>query len=292
MAKGKHDIITSPRLVELRRENKLRRYRLTFLLLVLFVIIIAGLSYLSNYHKIVINKVEVTGTYILDNKSIESKVQEDLQGKYLYLFAKKNTFIYPKSFIEHDLQKTFPRIENLSVKLEGVNTLKVTIGERVGSYLYCGASIPGEVMDIGENCYFINYDGYIFDTAPYFSGNIYFKFYIPIDDSKETLGQNVLDKEKFHQIIAFIDRLEELGFNPVSLDMSNEENFSFKLKARPDGGEPQILFKKENDLPNILNNLVSAMKKKEFKDTITSNINKLQYIDLRFNNKVLYKFNE
>jgi hypothetical protein len=53
---------------------------------------------------------------------------------------------------------------------------------------------------------------------------------------------------------------------------------------------PKILFKNDADLENILENLSLAMKKSEFASEINSKYNKLLYIDLRFKNKVLYKF--
>ncbi|MCC6323900.1 FtsQ-type POTRA domain-containing protein [Candidatus Nomurabacteria bacterium] len=290
MYKDKRGITTSPKIVEMAYKRKKRNIRLSILLFILFVVIIVGLSYLSNYKKITISNIVISGTHIIDSKNVEERIKEDLAGKYIYLFAKKNVFIYPKSYIEKDLRKTFPRIQDLSIKLEGLNTLRVEIGERTGSYMYCGSNIPEKIEDLGENCYFINSDGYIFDIAPYFSGNIYFKFYLPLDDTKDILGQNVMDKENFNKIIAFTDELTELGFKPVSLIMNDEDRYSLHLEARPDGGEPEILYKKDNDIDTIFSNLSSAMKKTEFKNEIMTKLDKLDYIDLRFNNKVLYKF--
>ena len=290
MYKDKRGITTSPKIVEMAHKRKKRNIRLSILFFILFISIIAGLSYLSNYNKIVIKNIVVNGTHIIDNNEVDRRIKEDLAGKYIYLFAKNNSFIYPKTFLEKDLKITFPRIETLEIKLDGLNTLIVNIGERTGSYMYCGADLPEKNEDIGENCYFINSDGYIFDIAPYFSGNIYFKFYIPLDATAEILGQNVMDKENFHQIISFMDGLIELGLDPVSVTMVNEESYAFHLKARSDGTEPKILFKKENELSTIFNNLASAMKKQEFKDEIMTKLDKLLYIDLRFSNKVLYKF--
>ena len=53
---------------------------------------------------------------------------------------------------------------------------------------------------------------------------------------------------------------------------------------------PKIIFKNDNDLENILSNLVTAMNKSEFANEVNSKYSILQYIDLRFKSKVLYKF--
>jgi cell division septal protein FtsQ len=290
MATDKRDITTSPRILQIQRKRKKRNRILFMVIFILLIVFIIGLSYLSNYHKVIISNITVEGTHIIDSNDVKNKVQENLNGKYIYLFAKRNVFIYPKFKIEKDLKKNFPRIENLSVKLDGLNNLKVVIDERTGSYIYCGASVPAEYTNIGDNCFFINSDGYIFDVAPYFSGNIYFKFYVPIKDQENPLGQFVLDTENFRDIINFIDGLADLGFVPISVVLNDENNFSINLESRPDGGEPQILFKKDNDINTIFSNLSAAMNNIEFKNQIFTKYSSLLYIDLRFNNKVLYKF--
>lgn len=290
MAIDKRDITTSPRILQIQRKKKRRNRILFIVILILLIILIIGLSYLSNHRKLIISNITVEGTHIIDSNDIKNKVQESLNGKYVYLFAKRNVFIYPKFKIEKDLKINFPRIENLSVKLDGLNNLKVVISERTGSYIYCGASVPTEYTNIGDNCFFINSDGYIFDRAPYFSGNVYFKFYVPIKDQENPLGQYVLDTENFRDMINFIDGLFELGFTPVSVVLNDENNFFINLESRSDGGEPQILFKKENDINTIFSNLSAAISNTEFRNQIFTKYSMLLYIDLRFNNKVLYKF--
>ena len=290
MAKDKRDITTSPRIVELKRMRKKRNRFFFIIFFVLFIGLVIGLSYLSNYKKVVISNIVVEGTHIIDSNEVRNQIQKDLSGKYLYLFSKNNVFIYPKFFIEKNLKSTFPRIDDLSIRLDGLNTLKVNIGERTGSYMYCGGSMPTDSILKGDNCYFINNDGYIFDVAPYFSGNIYFKFYAPLTNSENPLGQSVLEKENFRQIIAFYDGLLEMGLHPVSVSFEDEERYTFHLLQRPDGVEPEVLFKKENDTKTIFDNLALAMKKEEFRNQIISKYSTLSYIDLRFDNKVLYKF--
>ena len=53
---------------------------------------------------------------------------------------------------------------------------------------------------------------------------------------------------------------------------------------------PKIIFKNEDDLDLLLANLTLAMKKEEFSGEIFSKYGSLEYIDLRFKNKILYKF--
>lgn len=284
------DIPVSQRIIDIKKKRRIRRLRFVIFFVVLFLIIVGGLSFFSFHKKLTINKVVVKGTSIIDPIDVTTRVEDQLKGKYYYLYSRANSFIYPQKKIYNDLIETFPRIEELNIIREGFNILNINIKERLGSYLYCGSSIPEIESEIGENCYFINNDGYIFDKAPYFSGSVYFKYYLNIKDSTLPLNQNILEQDRFHEIVRFIDGIKLLGFEPVSLLILDDGTHNLYLDHDSLATVPMILFRDDNDLENILNNLRTAMKKKEFSDEINSKYSSLLYIDLRFKSKVLYKF--
>ncbi len=287
---AKRDSITSPRMLALSKEKRQRRYLWTGIIFFIFVVFVIGFSFLSRVPKFLITEVQVDGTHIVDPQQVKELVTGELSGRYLYLFTKANAFIYPESKIKKDIMHTFPRTETLSIKRIGFHTIVITISERAGSYLWCGASVPEQE---GDNCYFVNNDGLIFDVAPYFSGEVYFKFYVAVGDGVASpLEQKVLPPETFKQVIGFMDALEGEGLHPVALVMSDPNAYEFRLARTSIGTTPKILWNSESTLPVVLDNLLTAMKKPEFKNEIISRYNSLMYIDLRFKNKVLYKFNE
>ena len=285
------DIPTSPRIMKIRRNRRMRILRFFILFLILFASLVWALSYFSNDEHMAINKVVITGTHILDQEEIEREVRQDISGKYIYLFSRDNGFIYPRKQIYDNLILNFPRIESLSVSREGLKTLKIEITERMGSYLYCGTNIPESKNEVGENCYFINNDGYIFDKAPYFSGNVYFKYYVAlVDGTTNPLAKQMVSVDRFHELGRFIDGIASLGFKPIYVAIDKDGTNSLYLNHGASDTTPKIIFKNDADLEIILDNLTLAMRKKEFADEINSKYNKLLYIDLRFKNKVLYKF--
>jgi hypothetical protein len=100
----------------------------------------------------------------------------------------------------------------------------------------------------------------------------------------------MLDIDEFHRLARFIDGVTALGFNPTYVYKDNEGiNYLF-LNHSESGTLPKIMFKSDSDWGIIGDNLSIAMRKKEFADEINSKYNTLLYIDLRFENKVLYKF--
>jgi hypothetical protein len=287
------DILTSPRIEDMKRKRRARRMRLSILIFMLLASLVGALAYFSGNFHVTLNKVAVTGTRIINSPDIEATVREEISGKYLRLFSRADTLIYPKKRIYRDLFVKFLRIEKLSIYRDNWNTLHIDIKERAGSFLYCGSALPQSPSDVGENCYFINNDGYIFDKAPYFSGNIYFKYYMPLAvDDGTVLGQQMLAPEAFHKLARFIDGIEALSFKPIYLVVEPDGMNSLYLNHSQSNTSPKIVYKNDNDLNTILDNLSISMKQKEFANEINQKYATLLYIDLRFDNKVLYKFNQ
>ncbi len=285
------DIPTSPRIIEIRHNRRIRLFRLSILFFILLISIIGATSYFSGNKNIIIDKVVITGTHIIDKVDIEEEIYKDISGKYFHLFSRANSFIYPHKQIYNNLILNFPRIESLSIYRDNLKTLHIEIIERVGSSLYCGPNIPQDIEQVGENCYFINDDGFIFDEAPYFSGNVYFKYYGTIEGNIiSPLGKQMIDVNRFHELTRFMDKINSLGLNPIYIVLGQDGINSLYLSHAVNDSIPKIIFKNDNVLETIYDNLALSMRKREFAEEINSKYNTLLYIDLRFNNKVLYKF--
>ncbi len=285
------DVLTSPRVKDMKHKRRVSRIRLLVLILILIVAIIGALAYFSGSHRLTIHTVTVTGTQIINISDVQSVVNNDLAGKYVYLFTRADTIIYPHDRIYKDLTHAFPRIQTLTITRSGWNTLQVSIAERAGAFLYCGTHIPENKIDQGENCYYVNNDGYIFDKAPYFSGNIYFKYYLDLGSNTDNpLGTQMVSPDRFHQLTGFVDKVTALGFKPIYISLDASGIYKLYLDHSAVASSPIILFNADNDLSTIADNLSDAMKTSEFANDINSKYATLLYIDLRFKDKVLYKF--
>ena len=284
------DVPESPRIIEIKKKQRKKFVKFLVLLVILLGLIIFGLSSLSKERHIVINSIKVNGAHVLGVEEITQVTKNELLGKYFYLFSRNNTFIYPKKDIEKALLINFPRIENLSLSLNGLNELEINIKERRGEFLYCGEIIPSDTNQIGDNCYFLNDDGLIFDEAPYFSGDIYFKYYLSIGEGADPLGKKILDINKFRNLAYFFNRVDSLGLKSAYFFMDIDKINYLYLEKRGNVINPVIIFKDEDNLDLLLGNLTLAMKKNEFSEEIITKYNFLEYIDLRFKNKILYKF--
>jgi len=131
--------------------------------------------------------------------------------------------------------------------------------------------------------------GFIFAKAPDFTGNIFFKYFgTPETDfsrtSSEPLGLEYMPPDKFRSVTAFLESFEELELEPTSFTRLSGVDFKVRFK---DGS--YILFGGEQSLASVLDNLQSVFESEVFlgRDDV-----KLDYIDMRFGNKVYYKFIE
>lgn len=296
----KRNILSSPRLSELKRQRRKAVWIKFFISFVFLSIIFFALSYLSSLKEINIAEVEVVGNKIIKAEDVKTSVQDEISGKYLWLFPKTNVLFYPQNKIKENLQNTFKRIKDVNLSIENNRTkLLITITEREPKYLWCGELIPSLRSDSNEpKCYFMDSVGYIFDEAPYFSPGVYFKFYGLAQmataegdqniNTENPFGQYFL-KDKFANIVQFKNNLENMKLSLDSFYLTNQGDGNFFLSSKT-APEPQIRFKLDSDFENLAENLDAALDTDPFKTEFKNKYALLQYIDLRFGNKVYYKF--
>ena len=279
----KRDVLNSPRLTELKKHRQRTILNKILISLLGFAIIFSFLVYLSRLNNLNINEIEISGNKVLDTEIVRATAEELIAGKYLWLFPKTNIFLYPANNIKSGLFNKFKRLKDINLSVKNNKILEISLTERIAQYTWCGP-IPTATE---ENCYFTDESGYIFDEAPYFSGNVYFKFYGNVDNP---IGSYFL-KQNFKQLISFKDILIDLGLKPVALYITTDGDIQVFLS----GGTtlvdtPKIILKENADFQNVAENLQAALNTEPLQSKFKNNYAKLQYIDLRFGNKVYDKF--
>jgi hypothetical protein len=317
----KRNVLNSSRLLELKRNRKktLLSKILFFLIGILVIFILT--AYLSRLNALNISNIEVVGNQIVDTNAIKQEIEHETSGKYLWFFPKTNIFLYPQNAISKDLYNKFKRLENISLSIKNDRTLTVTVTERKALYTWCGdnptagaplqnsgSTTTASINPISEDtCYFVDENGYIFDQAPYFSGGVYFKFYgipdVAVPDvgipqgGSLTPGAEIdpsgsyFSEQYFKQLISFRDILVEFGLKPASLYVTSDQDVEvFLTNQAPSTNQPEIIFKLNGNYDNIAENLEAALTTEPLQTQFKNQYTTLQYIDLRFGNKVYYKF--
>jgi len=271
---SRRDILKSSRN---RKKTKEKSNRLVFpTAILIFLLILTGVfAWQSGNQKIRINKVTIDGSSTMDGEHIVEFVEEELSGKYFWLFNKDNVFIYPKKKLKSNILEQYKRVLEVEISSDGLTSLTINIFERKPEYMYCGENISDEI----EQCYFLDNTGYIFSKAPYFSGNVFFEFYGHIKGNP--VGAYFLEETNFKKTILLKDGIEDMGLAVIMFEIVEDDDYIFHIK---DGGK--IFFNKNQEYGTVLDNLDSAL------EGILSLDKKIKYIDLRFGNKVFYKFVE
>jgi cell division septal protein FtsQ len=277
------NILKTPRLLELKKKRRKIIIAKILFFTMCGLVLIGLLAGASRIPALRIKDVEISGNKILEKEDLKRTVEEILSEKYLWLFSKSNVFIYPQESLRTRLIAEYGRINDLNISLTRDRVLHLTLSERTGKYLWCGQDMTEE----DKKCYFLDDQGYIFDEAPYFSGEVYFKFY-----GESAPGQYFL-KDKFKKLIDFIAALTKMGLRPVVLLDKDENDLELYLsRGAPAEVRPKVLIKKNSDFEKIIENLDAALGTDPLKTEWKDNYAKLEYIDLRFENKVYYRFND
>lgn len=278
----------SPYLTESKKKKRRAKIKKIIFSTLIFAAIFSGLAYLSKWEKLNIKTVEVSGNRGVDSLLVERAVQEQISGYYLWFFPKSNFLIYPKGKIKSDLADKFKTFQDISVNLQGAQKIMVRVSERVGKYTWCGVELPAEAST-QYKCYFMDTEGYIFGEAPYFSGDVYLKFF-----------GNGAEGEKFYpdifsKLLTFRKSIEEIGLKAPSLLVREDGDIELYLSSSVSfdaalTSAPKIIFKTSSDFDKLIENLQAALDTDPLKTDFKKKYSSLEYIDLRFGNKVYYKF--
>lgn len=242
----------------------------------------AGLAWLSWLPETSIKQIQVVGNRTVPEEDVRAYIESRLQGGYLSVFSRANVFLFQPSVVEKELMDAFKKIEEANVSRDGLRSVRVDINERKPYYLWCGAR---SLVSTQDGCYFLDIDGYAFAPAPYFSGHVYFEFQKQFNaGSMDPIGTHFLPTEEFKRLIGFRNALRALDIYPDTLAIDENGDYIFVL-----AGNTRIIFNPAQDFDLLFNNLLATFDTEQFKGKKIENTS-LEYIDLRFKNKVYYRF--
>jgi len=288
----KRNILNSPRLSELKRKKHKALMNKALLWGLFFVVVLIGIVFLFRWEKINIKNIQISGNRVVETKVIENAVQESLSGEYLWFFPKTNFLIFPRKLVKDRLADEFKSLTNIALKVENPETLEITLSERKPAYTWCGDELTPENFEATDNkCYFMDESGYIFEEAPYFSGEVYFKFFGKVaEDEESSLGTYFLPNS-FDKILSFKTLLKGVDLKPTSLFVKNDSHLEFYLSSNNlPPNTPKIIFRENADFEKLIQNLQTALSAEPLQTDFKQKYSSLEYIDLRFGNKVYYKF--
>jgi cell division septal protein FtsQ len=254
---------------KLFKRSKFKYYRKSIIWVSFLIIILYGTSFWSNHQSLEVKDVEVVGNRFAEENQILNIFNEEIKGKYLFLIPKDNHFFIPEKVIIEKIKKIYS-VDNVLINKSEVGKVSIEIIEHQPIAYYCL-----------EKCYFLNNRGLLFVEAP----EVYFDDVIEIEGETnfegEIIGQYFTDSDVFENMIEKINLLdnEEIDINK----MSTEDFETFTLYTV---GGPTLLVERQDTPQVVIENLKSALAQESIHEVQFNNID---YIDLRFEDKVFYK---
>ncbi len=283
-------VLDSAKLSELRRKRRRNIRNKSILVFVLLIAIFISLGFVARSSSTSVSAVNISGNNLIETSELEKIVNGILAERYFWLYPKNNIFILPRQDIKKTILTEFKRAEDVSVNINNERVLSIVVNERGAKYTWCGYLLPVVVESSTDKCYFLDEYGYIFDEAPYFSGATYVKFYGGLDNNTPPIGQRI-SPAYFEKLVYFYNIINQIGLDSSSivLDEKGEVNVYLSAFSTPPEA-PKIILKIDSDIQKLSENLQAAISAESFKKDLKGDYNNLNYIDLRFGNKVYYKF--
>lgn len=277
---------------DILRPSRQRRRRksilkLNFFLLGIFLFLggVVGFFYIPKFR---IGEISIEGANVLDKEQLKEEIAGWLKGKFFKIFPYNNIFIFPQAGITAGLLQKFPVLKKISFTRDFSRKLSVLVGERKAEALWClnktstspdsGEPASTSASQGGDSCAFVDENGFIFQPAPSFSGGIFLKFF---DEREKTsdIGEEMISASEFQKLLSFKEFLNQNNMDVSQIVLKDNGEYEVNLK---EGWH--ILLNSKNE-PNLsFNNL---------KLILDSNIKekrpRLEYVDLRFGNKVFFK---
>jgi hypothetical protein len=281
----KKHIASFPQMQELRKNRRASRARVAIFVSIGCVALVSLLVYVSHLSQLRISDVRVEGNQIVDTEDIVAVAREAMSGSYLFAFPKNNSMLVSKSAIVTLLETRYPRLRDITITRNGFTSLSIHVAETRGTALYCGEAPGGD-------CYFMDAVGKIVALAPFYSGNVYLRFYGgTVAEGSSPLGQRYLPEEAYLALYGFGTDIRALGL-PIAGFSTTGSGESTALLDVSGTSNAVVRFMAGSDYALLVNNLHAALGTEPLKTEIATKKNKLQYFDLRFTNKVYYKFSE
>lgn len=238
-----------------------------------------------------IKSVVVEGTSLVPKEEVQTTTEAMLGGSYIFFFPKSHYLWYPKTAIKKKMLLDYPRIATIVVSRKS-DVLHIAITERQPKYLWCGATVPDTSEEaFARDCYFTDQEGYIFATAPNFSDAVYIKLYATIEHADEPLRQTVFKGDTLRKVEIFAHSIKSDTIVPHSYVEASDNDIAILL-LRAGGVSPRVLYNSALDPMSAVTAFRSAISTEPLMTKLKKSFSTLEYIDVRFDKKVFYKFGE
>jgi cell division septal protein FtsQ len=260
-------------------------------LLVLLLVLAVAFVLVMRLPGFQIRTMNIQEPDVLRVQEIQQSTQQYFaaNGKFL-LIPRTNIIFFDSEKLNLHLRQSLPSIEEAKVKIATDRNLEINVIERKPEFLWC---ITNPLSDI-ESCYFIDTTGFVFRLAPNFSDGVYLKIF----DERDTVNFDPLrtypvDRQTLEYFKSIRTALADRDIEVVRFTVISEQRVSISLDRISGTRIPsssRIIITPGLSADNIAAQLRLVQNLPKFQQKLRSQPQGLEYIDLRFANKIFYKF--
>ncbi len=265
--------------------------RASFLVRVLFSILLLAIIIASVTIAILrsdayqFKNVRVFGPITFSSDDVVQFTHEYWGGHYFKSIPKTSTIFFSKETFQKQLLERFPVIDMAYISLPEPDILEIHIQEHAPKIVWCFQD---------QTCGFVNDQGVLYANAPHFSDGVYPIFQSQSADSfVNQIGKEVIHPDLMNRYINLFTRLQSdemtlsktLFYEDGDIAFSIDTLFGLYVK-----NEAKLLGKIDQDDDLFVKYLGIGLSSDAFKKQFISNPKDLEYIDMRFTGKILYKF--
>lgn len=279
-----------------QKKRRLRKFK-SIAIAVLFVLLLGGATYVSHHPGLRIQQIVVSDLTYTDRAAVELLIKEELDGRYLGIFAKSNSLFFPRGSIKRRISESFPAVKSVKTDFRGRQVIAVQVTEHSPVATWCDTPVtPASVLNhvpekevvpalpqipqdrSGTRCFAVNEQGMIFAPIAAPVGGmvtLYGKL------TADPIRQQYTTKEELQTLLDFTRLVRRLEIVVTEVWTTTGEAYAFVTEPGA-----HLYVSSRDAAVDVFTNLETVIARDAINKAQFANI---AYIDLRFGNRVFYK---
>lgn len=254
-----------------RKKQKVKKVKI-YLILLVNVAMVVTLIFVLRLPAIQISQVKITGNVFVDTQEIEQKTNNLLSKNLILIIPNRNIFLFSKRELEKQIIQN-PAIISVKIRKDFFHTLTIDITEQEKEMIYCTS------LDRTE-CFYINKKGFVYAKVkdmliPEQEVIIY------NEQGLKKIQDTIIDEKTYIDIVLFIKNVirQDIKIGEVYIKSDGVVEFITRDNTK-------LIASLFDEFKKDFANLMALFEK----NIITKDqLSQIEYIDLRFGNKVFYK---
>ena len=270
----------SSRIVYSHQESKTKSWR-RLLGAVLFpaALLLLGAGAIASFRLpyLQIREITISGLESFETRAVEERIGSLLDGTYFFLLPRRSYFLADTRALAEDLGREFPQMREIRAAKRFPDELQVAVTERSFWGISCNTS--GDALPL--QCVYIDPTGFAYEEAPQVTGALILA--VERDGEPPAVGQTVIESAMMERLRLLKEGFGEAG-DVMITGFELRKRIPTEIRARTSDGFMLVL-SRDDDFARMFGVL-----KRVLDEEIKEKRERLEYIDLRFGNKVFYKW--